>query len=121
METPNNPGTGSPLDIPAQQVLPNSTAALVLGIISIPTCICYGIVGLVCGIIAIILASKGKDLYKQNPSLYTAASYNNLNAGKVCGIIGTCLSGLFLLYVIVALAFYGMVLGSLLDVFSLPQ
>src|ERR1035437_4108672 len=90
-----------------QQVLPNSTAALVLGIISIPTCTCYGIAGLVCGIIAIILGSKAVKLYKANPGVYNISSYNNANAGKICGIIGVSLSALFLLYVIIVAIFVG--------------
>ena len=36
--------------------LPNATATLVLGIVSIVSCWCIGIVGLTCGIIALYLA-----------------------------------------------------------------
>ena len=36
--------------------LPNATAALVLGIISIVGALCYGIVGIICGIIGLVLA-----------------------------------------------------------------
>src|SRR6266852_7379275 len=84
-----------------QPTLPNATGALVLGIISIPTCVCYGIVGLACGIIAIILGSKAIKLYNENPGVYNPSSFNNAKAGKVCGIVGVCLSALFLVYVIV--------------------
>ena len=35
-----------------QQQLPNSTAVLVLGIISIVGCFCYGILGLILGLIS---------------------------------------------------------------------
>ena len=37
-----------------QQQLPNATAVLVLGIISIVGCFCYGIIGLILGIIALV-------------------------------------------------------------------
>jgi len=97
----------------AQLVLPNSTGALVLGIISIPTCICYGIPGLACGIIAIVLGSKAVKLHKANPGVYTVSSYNNANAGKICGIIGVSLSALFLLYVIIVAAFVGAAMTSI--------
>jgi len=90
-----------------QVPIPNATAALVLGIISIPTCFCWGIIGLVCGIICLVLAGKAMNLYKANPSAYTMSSFNNLKAGKVCGIIGVCLSALYLIYVICILAFVG--------------
>ena len=38
--------------------LPNGTAVLVLGILSIVTCCCYGFIGLTFGIIAVVLANK---------------------------------------------------------------
>lgn len=93
--------------------LPNATAALVLGIISIPTCFCAGIVGLACGIIAVILASKALKLYKANPGVYNPSSYNNANAGKICGIIGTILSALYLIFYIVYFIIVGTILTSL--------
>jgi M penetrans paralogue family 26 len=95
-----------------QPALPNATAALVLGIISIPTCFCAGLIGLTAGIIAIVLGSKAIKLYRSNPSAYTISSYNNANAGKICGIIGTVLSALYLLYVAIYLLFVGTLMTS---------
>ena len=118
MENQSQPDTTqAPMGMP--QALPNATAALVLGIISIPTCICYGIPGMACGIIAIILGSKAVKLYKANPGIYNPSSFNNANAGKVCGIIGVILSSLFLVYIIVVLLVYGMAVSSILSGF--PQ
>ena len=94
-----------------KQPLPNATAVLVLGIISIVGCFCYGIVGLGCGIIALILSAKDKRLYKENPEKWS--NYANLNAGRVCAIIGTILSGLYLLYLIIVLVFYGAAIAIL--------
>jgi hypothetical protein len=90
-----------------QQPLPNATGALVLGIISIVGCFCYGIVGLVCGIIAIVLGNKAVKLYASSPDSYTAGSLSNAKAGKVCGIIGVCLSSVYVVYVIILLATVG--------------
>jgi uncharacterized membrane protein len=90
-----------------QQVLPNSTAVLVLGIISIVGCFCYGVVGTVCGIVALVLANKGAKLYEMNPGMYKAGSYGNLKAGKICAIIGTILSALYLVLLIVIIAVIG--------------
>lgn len=84
--------------------LPNATAVLVLGIISIVGCIFYGVPGMVCGIIAIVLHKKDRDIYASNPSLYEA-SFKNSKAGYVCGIIGLSLSVLFVLILIVYLIF----------------
>lgn len=91
-----------------QQNLPNATAVLVLGIISIVGCFCYGIVGIVCGIIALVLAKKDNRLYLVNPSMYKASSYSNLKAGKVCAIIGLIVSAIYLLLVIIVVAMVGM-------------
>jgi hypothetical protein len=82
--------------------LPNATAVLVLGILSIVTCFLYGIPGLVMGIIALYLHKSDRELYQRDPNRY-AQSYQNSNAGKICAIIGVSLSGLFLLYIIMAL------------------
>ena len=82
--------------------LPNATAVLVLGILSIVTCWMWGIVGVILGIIALALYKKDKEIYLSNQSKY-GDSYKNLNAGKICAIIGLSLSALFLIYMIVVL------------------
>ena len=112
---PNNNFSQNPLDqqfgqqfggnFGQQQNLPNSVAVLVLGIVSIVTCICYGVPGLICGIVALALAGKATRDYNQNPSAYTLSSYNNMKAGKICAIIGVVLSVLMLLYVIFIFTF----------------
>lgn len=80
-----------------QQPLPNASAVLVLGILSIITCWCYGFIGLILGIIGLVLSGKPLKLYKDNPELYTESSYKNVKAGKICSIIGLAISGFFLL------------------------
>lgn len=89
----------------ASQMLPNATATLVLGIISIVGCVFYGVVGLICGIIALVLHKKDKALYQQNPAKY-AMSYKNARAGYVCAIIGTSLSALYFVIIVVYLIFF---------------
>ena len=109
-----NQGTSNIFNDGPKQSLPNATAVLVLGIISIVGCFCYmlaGLVGIVCGIIALVLASKDSRRYRTEPHLYTIASYNNLKAGRVCAIIGTVLSSLYLLFIIFFIAIIG--LGAL--------
>ncbi len=81
------------------KVLPNASAVLVLGILSIVTCWFYGIVGIILGIIALVLHKKDNEMYKTNRSAYEA-SFKNSNAGKICAIIGLSLSALFFIYVI---------------------
>ena len=84
------------------KTVPNSTAVLVLGILSIVGCICYGIVGLIMGIIAMVLHKKDKELYETNPGAYEN-SFKNSKAGKICAIIGVSLSALYIVFVIIAL------------------
>lgn len=96
-------------ELPKQ--LPNANATLALGIISIATCWIYAVPGIVCGIIAIVLGNKDKAVYETDPAAY-ANSYKNSQAGKICGIIGLSLSGLFLLYVIFVLAVIGTMGGG---------
>lgn len=86
----------------SKQNLPNATAVLVLGICSIVGCFLFGLPGLVCGIIALVLSKKDRALYFSNPVKY-GESFKISNAGRVCGIIGTCLSGLYFVYYLVLL------------------
>lgn len=81
--------------------LPDSTAVLVLGILSILGAFCYGVIGLILGIISVAMSSKPERLYRSEPNRYTSSSYSNMRAGKVCGIIGLCLSALIILLFIV--------------------
>lgn len=81
-----------------KQKLPNGTLILILGIISIITCCCYGIIGLICGIIAIVLASSATKTYQLNPELYTG--YGNVKAGKIMAIIGIILNVIFVAYLV---------------------
>ena len=90
-----------------QTALPNATAVLVLGIVSILGCTCYGIVGIICSIIALVLYSKDNKLYLQSPESYTRGSYNNLNAGRVCAIIGLIISILCFLVLVGLVIFFG--------------
>ncbi|HRH38859.1 MAG TPA: hypothetical protein PK760_10965, partial [Flavobacteriales bacterium] len=70
MDTPNTP----PIDqqfqqsTGGQQPVPNATTVLVLGILSIVFCWCYGFIGLILGIIAVSISGKAKKIYEANPS-----------------------------------------------------
>lgn len=88
-----------------KQVLPNSTLILVFGILSIVTCCCYGILGLIFGIVALVLANKAKQTYLSNPDLYTG--YNNVKTGRILAIIGIVLSALYIISVAVYFSIYG--------------
>ena len=85
--------------------LPNATAALVLGILSIVICF-------ICGIIALVISNKDLALYRANPELYSTASYNNIKAGRICAIIGIALQVLGLIVYIIFIAFFISMAGS---------
>lgn len=81
--------------------LPNATATLVLGILSLVMCFFYGFIGLILGVIAMSLHSGDKRLYQSNPAKYEG-SFKNARAGYICALIGTCLSALFILFILLA-------------------
>jgi uncharacterized protein YacL len=86
--------------------VPNATVVLVLGIISIIGCCFYGI-GLVFAIVALVLASNAVKQYNEEPARYQQSSYNNMNAGKICAIIGLILSILIAIYYIWIISYFG--------------
>lgn len=90
------------------ETLPNSTGVLVLGILSIATCFCYGLPGIVMGIIALIMSSSAKKLLDANPDRYSLSSVKNMKAGRVCAIIGLILSALYLVLIVI----YFIIIGS---------
>jgi len=90
-----------------REKLPNADIILILGIISIISCWCYGVIGLTLGIIAIVMANSSIKAYQYQPERFTETSYNNVKAGRVCAIIGTVFSGLFILITIAKLVLLG--------------
>lgn len=103
MENPNTGSTGGAGNFEGNKIiLPNSTAVLVLGIVSIVGVLCtQGLLGIVLGIIGLVLSGAPMKMYKEKPEAYTEASVKNLKAGRICSIIGVSLGGAFLLLVIV--------------------
>ncbi len=88
-----------------KQRLPNDTLILVMGILSIIGCCCYGLPGTIFGIVAVILGTKATKLYKAEPEKYDG--YGNVQAGKIMGIIGIVLSILFIIYIVWIIAAIG--------------
>lgn len=88
-----------------QQKLPNATLILVFGILSIVTCCCYGILGLIFGIVALVMAKKAIAIYKEAPENYS--DFGNVKTGKILAIIGIILSVLMLVYMIFMISYFG--------------
>ena len=71
-----------------------SVASLVLGLVAIMGCFCYGVPGIICGILAVIFGGMAQ---RQIAAGGVAASSAGLaKAGKICGWIGLGLGALFL-------------------------
>jgi hypothetical protein len=107
LHPPNHPFTMTDFQPTLQRPLPNATPVLVLGILSILLCICYGILGIILAIIALVLAAKDSQLYAADPQAYTPSSYGNLKAGRICAIIGLILSLLFVAYLLFVISLIG--------------
>lgn len=89
-----------------KQKLPGASAALVLGICSIVTaCCCYGLIGIILGIIGLNSAKKAKVAYEANPEQYDGMS--NANAGRITSIIGIVIGALYIVYLVFLLATIG--------------
>lgn len=97
-----------------QKTAPNAVTALVLGICSL----LFGcfFVGLVCGIVGLVLANKGVQIYRQSPESYSG--YGMLNAGRIMSIIGIVFSALYVFYYIIAIGVLG---GTGLAFFNLAN
>lgn len=78
------------------QKLPNATTALVLGIISILSCMCIGIPGLILSIIGLNKANKDHKLYQMDPKKYINGQ--TLVIGRILCIIGLILNIAYLIY-----------------------
>jgi len=81
--------------------LPNVTTALVLAILSVFLCCCYGVPGLITSIVALFLANNALKLNRQNPEEYRRSDVSNAGVARIIAIIGIVLSSLGTLYFIV--------------------
>lgn len=98
----NNPMGGGQIDVP------NATLVLVMGICSIVIC---GL-GPILGTIGLVMSGSGKKAYEANPGMYKESSFKNLNAGRICSIIGLCLGALVWIYYIVVIIMVGSAVSS---------
>ncbi len=71
--------------------------SLVFGILSIITCCCYGVVGIILGIVGIVMAVLAK---KDNMGQFPGMAI----AGLVCSIIGILLGAIYLILIIIGIS-----------------
>ena len=91
----------------SQQTSGKAITSMVLGILSIVTCLGYGILGIPCGIIAIVFSKKARLAVQDGTA--PASSLGMATAGRVCGWIGLILSSLyfFIIVVVILIAVFG--------------
>jgi hypothetical protein len=89
-----------------KQKLPGATGALVCGILSIVLCwVLAGIPALVLGIVGLVQAKKAAAADAANPGVYDGQG--NAKAGKILSLIGTILSALALVYILIVMVLIG--------------
>ncbi|WP_456376671.1 CCC motif membrane protein [Lutibacter sp.] len=85
-----------------KQKLPHAKSSLIFGIVSIVTaCCCFGLPGLIFGIIGLNNSKKAMKIYNEDPSQFDGSG--NANTGKITSIIGIVLGVIFVLQIIYAL------------------
>jgi len=80
-------------------------ASLVLGIVSIPTCFLYGIVSLICGILAVVFGVSVKKAIQRGETPESARGL--AKAGRICGWVGILLSLLYWVVLIGVIVWFG--------------
>lgn len=100
-----------------QLQLPNSTGVLVMGILSIVCfcCLAAGLIGITLGILALVLGNKAIKEYTASPEKYTEKSFKNAKAGRICGIVGLSLGGLWIIVALAYLSAIGWAIGTFLS------
>ncbi len=80
-------------------------ASMVLGIVSIPACTCYGVPGIICGILALVFAGISRRAVEEGRA--GGSSGGMAKAGKICGICGIIVPLLFwTLYILGVIWFF---------------
>lgn len=80
-----------------KEKLPHSQSALVLGISSIFTaCCCWGVIGIILGIIALSNANKAIRIHEENPDSFDGI--NNAQTGRTTAIIGIVIGVITILW-----------------------
>jgi len=98
------------LDEASEQRIGSAVAALVLGMLSIVTCMFYGIPGIVCGILAIVYAKKAREAVRLGRA--PAFSLDFARAGKICGWVGLALAGLFFVLIVIYMVVIFSIMGA---------
>lgn len=86
----------------SNQTQGKAVASMVLGIVSLVTCMAYGVIGMPRAILAIVYAKKARLAVQAGAAPVT--SLGMATAGRVCGWIGVVLNGIGLTFLLFYLA-----------------
>lgn len=86
-----------------------AVASMVLGILSIVTCMMYGLPGLICGILAMVYAKRSRLAVQSGQGHPIAVSM--ARAGRLCGLIGMILSLVFFVFIALYMIFIFVFVG----------
>jgi hypothetical protein len=102
--------------------LPGDPLAITLGIVSIVLffvfCSCYGVISIITLIISIaglVVANKSIAQYRIESHRYSYNTLRSVQNARVINIIGTVLSGLVALTLIILLFFFGSIFYAIMD------
>ncbi|MEM9415284.1 MAG: DUF4190 domain-containing protein [Planctomycetota bacterium] len=104
------PHCGTPTDQSLQRAAgtnngtPGSAiASLVLGIAAIVSCLFYGLPAIICGILAIVFASRADRLIRSGQ--FGSQGQGMATAGRICGWIGLALGLIYMVLIILYIVF----------------
>lgn len=86
-----------------------AVASMVLGILSIVTCMMYGLPGLICGILAMVYAKRARLAVQSGHGHPIAVSM--ARAGRICGLIGMILGLVFFVFIALYMIFIFVFVG----------
>ena len=80
-----------------KEKLPYAQSALILGISSIITaCCCWGVIGIILGIIGLNNANKAIRIHEEDPNAFNGV--NNAQTGRTTAIIGIVIGVLLMIW-----------------------
>ena len=80
-----------------KEKLQGAGGALAMGIISI---VLAGLIGIILAIITLSTTKRHIEAYQNDPGRYDESSYKQMNAGRICAIVGLCISALAIIIII---------------------
>jgi sulfite exporter TauE/SafE len=93
----------------SQQPLPGASTVLTMGIISVVgALVCCGPFAAIFSIIGLSKAKSAKQIYQENPGMYSG--YESLNTGRILSYVGL---GLSLLMLVIVILYFGVIIAMI--------